>query len=372
MGNEVKDFVDRPFFKTLGWICTIASLLTGIYFTLFYKPSAHFEYEIISKTLILNRNVDVPSIRIMIDSLDVQRDSLNISIMEIKISNTGQDHLRREDYDNSTFGLEIINGRLLERPEISASSSDYILRCCKEHSFEQDSTFISIPTIPLDSKDYYQFKLVVLHNVDKNLSFTPHGKIIGQREICVLENRSMNEPFWKRVFDENPWIHILRSLIYLVLFISVICIIIFIDSQIDENKRKKKRKTLIQKLRSNKQLDDEIVNDFLIMNSRDFNRMIDLLNLSEAELYNKYKASINYTRNENNRKNDYLWKMHHTRFSTIKMMLEKGYIKIEEERLKIIQKKKKSLLIIKQEAIDCGLYIPERHIDREQMILYKD
>lgn len=68
MGNEVKDFVDRPFFKRLGLFCTIASLLTGFYFALVYKRSAHFEYEIISKTLILNQNVDVPSIRIMIDS----------------------------------------------------------------------------------------------------------------------------------------------------------------------------------------------------------------------------------------------------------------------------------------------------------------
>lgn len=358
MGNEVKDFVDRPFFKTLGWICTIASLLTGIYFALVYKRSAHFEYEIISKTLILNRNVDVPSIRIMIDSLDVQRDSLNISIIEMKISNTGQDHLRREDYDNSTFGLEIINGRLLEKPEVSVFSSGYILKCCKEHSFGQDSTFISIPTIPLDSKDYYQLKLVVLHRIDEDLSFISHGKIIGQREICVLENRSMNEPLGKRVFDENLWIHLLRFLIYLIIIISFIGTITFIVSQVDEKKNKKKRKKLIQKLRSNKQLDDEIVNDFQTMSFKDFNRMIDLLKLSESELYNKYKASINYTRNERNRKNDYLWNMHHARFSTIKMMLEKGYIKIEENRLKVTQKKKKSLLIIMQEVIDCGLYIP--------------
>ena len=48
-----------------------------------------------------------------------------------------------------------------------------------------------------------------------------------------------------------------------------------------------------------------------------------------------------------------------------KFAKEKGYIKIEEERLKIIQKKKKSLLMIKQEVIDCGLYMPERHINRK-------
>lgn len=352
MGNDVKNFVDRPFFKILGWICTIASLLTGIYFACLYKPSPHFEYEIISRTKILNKDVDVASIRVMIDSTDIQRDSLNISIMEIKISNTGREHLRREDYDNSLFGLKITNGVLLEKPELSCYSTDHILRCYKEHSFGVDSMFIPIPTIPLDSKDYYQFKLVILHRINERLSFIPFGKIIGQREISVLETRRVDESFWKKVFYGNIIIHVFRFIIYLIIVIAIIWITFSISEQIEKKKFKRKKNKLVTQFRNNKKLDNEVVNDFVIMPSADFIMFVDLIKLPEGELYNKYKASINYTKNEKNQKNRIQWSKHSRRYSVIRMMLEKDYIKIEGERLQINQKKKKTLLTIMQEAID--------------------
>lgn len=352
MGNDVKNFVDRPFFKILGWICTVVSLFTGIYFACFYKPTPHFEYEIISRTSILNRDVDVPSMRIMIDSIDIQRDSLNISIMEIKISNTGQEHLRRVDYDNSIFGLKINNGKLLEKPELSCYSSGHILRCCKEHSFGEDSVFIPIPTIPLDSKDYYQFKLVISHRLNENFSFIPYGKIIGQKEINVLENSKYDEPFWRKVFDENPFIHLLRFVIYLIIVIAFFCVIFTISEQVDKYKFQKKKNKLVKKFRNDKKLDNDVVNDFVIMTPLDFKMFVDLIKLSEGELYNKYKASINYTKNEKNQKNRFHWSKHSRRYSAVKEMLEKDYIKIEGERLKINQKKKTTLLKIMQEAID--------------------
>ena len=355
MGNDMDSFVDRPFYKILGWICTIASLLSAIYFACLYKKTPHFEYEIISRTLILNRNVDVPSIRIMIDSVDIQRDSLNISIMEIKISNTGQEHLRRDDYDNSIFGLKIINGKLLEKPEISYYSSEHILRCCKEHGFGEDSMFIPMPIIPLDSKDYYQFKLVICHRLNDNLSFIPYGKIIGQKEISVLENRKHDEPFWRKVFDENPFIHLFRFIIYLIILITLIWSYFFISTQISEKKDKQKEKKINEKLRNNKQLDAEVVDDYINMPSYIFTKIIYLIKLEEDDLLKTYEDSFNYIQNETNKKNDSLWYMYSTRFDAFEKMLEKGYIKMEEGRLMINQKKKDALLKINQEVTDFSL-----------------
>ena len=372
MKNGSKLFVDRPAIKFIGWVCTVASLFTGVYFALLYKPSSHFEYEVISKTQILNRNVDVASIHIMIDSLDIRQDSMNISIIEIKVSNTGREHLRREDYDNSTFGLEIVNGKLLEEPEVSSYSSTHILRCFKNHSFDAKDTFVTIPIIPLDSKDNYQIKLVILHHRNKIISFVPHGKIIGQKEIDVLENKKNKELFWRRVFDENIGIHTIRLIVYLVMIIAFIWIIVTIEEKINNKKKQKIEKELIIQFRKNKQIDDEVIDDYQTMRFREFCQMADLMKLLEGDLLHKYKASINYTRNEKNKANEEQWNFHKRRYSLMKKMLEKRYIEIVDDRLKINKKKKISILEIMQKVIDSKLYMSYMYIHDDKKYIIEE
>lgn len=88
-----------------------------VYVSFFYQKSCKLEYEILSNTSILNKTVELSSIKIIVDSVDVQQSNSNISIIELLVSNRGKNHLRRDDYDNSKFGLLIQNGTLLEKPE---------------------------------------------------------------------------------------------------------------------------------------------------------------------------------------------------------------------------------------------------------------
>ncbi len=355
MERENNNFVDRPIFKKIGWLCTVASLFAAVY-AFYYRTSPLFEYEIISKIQILNKNVDIASIHIMIDSLDIQQDSMNVSIVEIKISNNGREHIRREDYDDSQFGLEIINGELLETPEFSKYSSSHIQRCCQQHIFNAGKSFIPIPIIPLDSQDYYYLKLVILHHSYMNISFIPIGKIIGQKEIFVLENKNTDEPLWKKVFDENIIVHILRLGVYLIIIIAIFWLVFYSKDKIEEFKCKKMKNSFIKELRKDKRIDDEVINDFLILDFPTFDDIVYLIKFSEVELHNKYKASINYMKNEKNKANEEQWSIHSKRNSTIKLMFEKEYMKLTDSVLVVNQKKKTSLLRIKEKLYKSEYY----------------
>ena len=164
MSSQKIPFADKPWIKNSAWAIAVISLIVTVYVSFFYQKSCKLEYEILSNTSILNKNVELSSIKIIVDSVDVQQSNSNISIIELLVSNRGKNHLRRDDYDNSKFGLLIQNGTLLEKPEPLSASTTHLRNCINEYSFNNDSTFLNIPTLPLDSKDFYKLKLVILHD----------------------------------------------------------------------------------------------------------------------------------------------------------------------------------------------------------------
>ena len=97
------------------------------------------------------------------------------------------------------------------------------------------------------------------------------------------------------------------------------------------------------------------MDDYINMPSYIFTKIIDLIKWKEDDLLKMYEDSLNYIQNETNKKNDSLWYMYSASFDAFEKMLEKGYIKMEEGRLMINQKKKDALLKINQEVTDFSL-----------------
>ena len=286
MGTQKIPFADKPWIKNLALCVAIISLAATIYGTFFYQKSSRFEYEIISNTSILNKNVELSSIRIIVDSVDVQQSRSNISLIELRISNTGKNHLRREDYDNSKFGLKVINGRLLEKPELVSASTVHLRHCIKEHYFGDDSTFINIPVLPLDSKDFYQLKLVMLHSSELSLEFVPLGKIIGQQDISISDSINVDETFISKLIQGSIFIHLCRFVCYLIVLISFTIAIFSISEFFTERKKKK----LIKRAYSDKSIEKNVVDDYVKLGDATFGDMKDYLEMSEKDLYRKFQA----------------------------------------------------------------------------------
>ncbi len=339
MGTEKIPFADKPWIKNSAWAIAVISLIVTVYVSFFYQKSCKLEYEILSNTSILNKNVELSSIKIIVDSVDVQQSNANISIVELLVSNRGKDHLRRDDYDNSKFGLLIQNATLLEKPELVSASTTYLRNCISEYSFSYDSTFLNIPTLPLDSKDYYKLKLVLLHDNNHSLSFIPYGKIIGQKEILVIDSIDVEESFLSKVLQGSFWIHICRFFGYLMILISISVILITISESVSSRKKKK----LIKDAYSNKEIDNEVVDDYVKLGWLPLLEIKDYLSMNEKELYRKYQSSLTYISNQNNKRNFEQWDFHMGRADLIRHMLRSGYLKMDESAIVADKKKKKSV-----------------------------
>ena len=358
MSSQKIPFADKPWIKNSAWAIAVISLIVTVYVSFFYQKSCKLEYEILSNTSILNKNVELSSIKIIVDSVDVQQSNANISIVELLVSNRGKDHLRRDDYDNSKFGLLIQNATLLEKPELVSASTTYLRNCISEYSFSYDSTFLNIPTLPLDSKDYYKLKLVLLHDNNHSLSFIPYGKIIGQKEMLVIDSIDVEESFLSKVLQGSFWIHICRFFGYLMILISISVILITISESVSSRKKKK----LIKDAYSNKEIDNEVVDDYVKLGWLPLLEIKDYLSMNEKELYRKYQSSLTYISNQNNKRNFEQWDFHMRRADLIRHMLRSGYLKIDESAIVADKKKKKSVNLLVDYIRQNGLNIDDYRV----------
>ena len=340
MDTQKITFADKPWIKNSAWAIAVISLIVTVYVSFFYQKSCKLEYEILSNTSILNKNVELSSIKIIVDSVDVQQSNANISIVELLVSNRGKDHLRRDDYDNSKFGLKVINGRLLENPELVSASTIHLRQCVTEHYFGDDSTFINIPTLPLDSKDFYQLKLVVLHNNDHSLEFVPYGKIIGQQEIHILDSINVDETFISQLIQGSIFIHLCRLVCYLIVLISFTIAIFSISDFFAE----RKKKSLLKQAYSNKSIENNVIDDYVKLGDVAFKEMKDYLEMSEKDLYRKFQASISFVNSIRNKKNYEQWHFHTNRANLLKHMLKNGYLKMGDGVINIDKRKRYSVM----------------------------
>ena len=355
MSSQKITFADKPWIKNSAWAIAVISLAVTIYVSFFYQKSCRLEYEILSNTSVLNKNVELSSIRIIVDSVDVQQSNSNISIIELLVSNSGKNHLRREDYDSSKFGLLIHGGTLLEKPELLSASTTHIRNCVNEYNFYHDSTFVNVPILPLDSKDFYKLKLVVLHDNNQSLSFIPYGKIIGQKEIYVIDSIVVKESFLSKVLQGSFWVHLCRFVSYLMIISTLIVMLIAISDSVSNRKKKK----LIRNAYSNREIDKEVIDDYVKFGCFSLLEIKDYLSMNEKDLYRKYQSSLTYIGNQNNKRNFEQWDFHMSRADLIKHLLRVGYLKMDENTIVADKKKKKSVNLLVDYIRQNGLNIDD-------------
>ena len=333
-------------FSYAGWGIGLASLLIAVYAEFIKKDGPKLEYDIVSSTKFINNNETSANLKIFVDSLDVQKNHLNVSAYSIKVENKGSAHLRYDDYDKGTFGLKIQNAQLLEAPVLIESSTEHIRTLFPKRDSLINNTFVEIPDLSLDVDDYYILRLVLLHDDNSEPDFKPEGKIVGQKNIVFNQFHSPSPNFWTIVVSGNWLVHIVRFFLYFFIIVIVILIIAFTASQIDDVVSKRKRRKLIKELAQKKRIEEFVANDYVNNGELVIKRMNDVFSKNVIELSTKYKKSKGFVNSKralekNNHRDS---RFHRDRYNTIQRMIEKGYLVLgDDDTLTFNQSAKQSI-----------------------------
>lgn len=324
----------RVFMAYAGWGIGLASLLIAIYAEFIKKDEPKLEYEIISSTDFINNQETSASLKIFVDTLDVQGNHLNITAYNIKVENKGTEHIRYDDYDKGAFGLKIIDGQLLEPPTLLLSSTGHIrdLYAANSDSLKNKS-FVSIPSLSLDVDDNYTIRVVLLHNADKTPQFLPEGKIVGQKTIELRGLQTPAPGFWSIVFIGRWYVHIVRFFVYIFAIAIVGVLFGFVISKISDAVNKQKRKKRINELSKKRKLVESVVKDYIDDGEGVIIQLHELFSKNENEITTQYVKSKEFVNSKraleiNNRK---AVRFHLKRYLRIQRMIDKGYLVVKEK-----------------------------------------
>lgn len=293
--NIINKLFDNIASKTVITLLGLAAAGITIYAFLIDKK-VELRYEIVANTNVLDFNADIGNLRVTYDSTNLKETNENLRIYTIKVVNNGEKDILKEYYDeNDPLGLAINSGRIIERPEIIQTSSDYLNRNVKIENYTTEK--ISFSQVILESSEFYIIKLLVIHKTDVIPEINSFGKIAGQKVISVVNSIDVKEElnFWEKVYYGNIWVQLLRLISYFLVVVVIIIIIVAIGSNIDTVREKKRRRKMINDFKSIKKyeytrMDDAIFDRYQKDGASSFRKMLILL--SDEDELNRIYAKL--------------------------------------------------------------------------------
>ena len=195
-------------------ILAVAGFVAAIYFSMFYEKSPKLDIEVMSQFSALDIKESVNNLDVIYDNNSLNAQGKSLTVIELKISNSGSASILRTYYDpDSKAGFKVNQGIIPEPPLLTSSKTSY---AHDEIPVERlDNNSLLLPQLVMNPGDFYTIKVIVLHDSSKKPVISSFGVIAGTPKIEVLP-RLMNEDkrtIFARFFDGSLLMNISRFLL---------------------------------------------------------------------------------------------------------------------------------------------------------------
>ena len=313
----------------------------GIYAFFFQEKKVSIEYEILSNTNVLDINADITKLDITYGGTSLKSNNENLRVINIRIRNNGNESILKDYYDeHDPLGLTIGNGRIIERPELINTSSEYLKKNVKINF--DSSGKITFNEVILEPDQYFTIKLLVLHPTNQIPGIISFGKIAGQNNIpliSLVQQQKDQKSFWMDTFSGNVIIQITRALCYSIVVLLIGLGIFLAKSSISDYRAKRRRIKIVRDFKNiggyeyNK-MDDAIFSRFIELEYNSLDEFQELIK-DENVLNIKYRKWIE------NLKKEYSGNI--AEWDNFNTMLNDGYVIKDKGNIVINQPMKKTL-----------------------------
>jgi hypothetical protein len=239
---------------TFGRLATIIILFIGligalltIYAFFFQERKIDLQYQIIANSNVLDIRAELTKLDILYNGNNLKQKNQNLRVINLRIINTGTEHILNTFYDdNDLLGFKVVDGEIIENPEVLDASNEYLKNNLIVTS---DSTnLVRFSKVIIESREFFVLKVLILHKRGASPSIIPVGKVAGVSRIALVNKIEVTETksFFKKVFEGNLWVQIAKSFFYFLIVLVAIIIIALSGAGISDLKDKVKRKKLVK------------------------------------------------------------------------------------------------------------------------------
>lgn len=198
------------------------------------KPKLRFE--IVSNAGVLDVREELGKLEILYDGIDIKKSKQSLRVVVVRVVNFGELDILIDHYDERVpLGFLVSNGELL-RVEPLEASNRYL--SSNLHVSVTDSVRGVFEPIILESKEFFAFKALILHDQGTPPTLSPQGKIAGIRTIDLTEQSSnkSEKSYWHTVFAGGVWVQAARLVTYffglILLAVAVISPVVYFSGKL--------------------------------------------------------------------------------------------------------------------------------------------
>ncbi len=173
--------------------------------------------DVAAESNVMDVRTPLKDLAILFQGQDVQKESLNLRILSVRLANEGEANILENYFDSRIpWGLRIDGGRLIEA-RITGSNSQYLLE--NLHPQISEGTEVTFEKIIFDKGKYVNLELLVLHNKNVEPQVRPVGKIAGMDGIPVRNSfrEHDQEGLTSKAFKGPIAVQIARTIAYFLI-----------------------------------------------------------------------------------------------------------------------------------------------------------
>lgn len=244
--NTLKSMDQKFAWSFLGFVLAVIFGGITIYLGFFKDDKPDLNYTILSNSGVLDIKEEVGNLDVLYRGNSLSQDKKDLKIITFKVINTGESSILPNFYDpKDPLGFKIENGEIAEKPLLISASNEYLE---KNLEMLQNKNSIEFSNVILESNEYFEIKVLVLHSIGVSPQLQSTGKIAGIRSINVVsgDNFVDERSFFDTTFGGGVIKNITRVIVYGIVFIAMIILVALFISSINDARSKAKRKKLVK------------------------------------------------------------------------------------------------------------------------------
>ena len=180
------------------------------------EPDPKLTYEILREIDVLDVRTPVEDLQITFQNEDIQRENLNLRIYAMRVINNGEIDILQTQFDqDEIWGLQVIDGRVIEARLIE-SSSGYLSTKANPQVVRED--IVEFDKAIVEKGKFFAFNMLVVHPKDVTPEIIPLGKIAGIDEIVVtrIPVEVEGPGFLSDLFGGGWAVQLVRAILFLL------------------------------------------------------------------------------------------------------------------------------------------------------------
>ena len=300
--KEVRE-MDRKFsWSFFSFMLAIVFGSITVYIEFFKENKPDLNFIITANTSVLDIREKLGSLDVLYHGESLSKNKNDLRLITFEVVNQGDTPILSNFYDkNDPVGFSVVDGKIADEPILIKASNKYLER--KLQIIKESDNSVLFSNVILEPKEFFKIKLLVLHELSKNPTITPFGKIAGVNKIDIFSDYSSSskESFISKTFGGNIYTTLARLFAYGFVFIFILVDIIIMGEKLSDAKEKRRKNKLVEIFKEYKsdkisEKDSYFFDYYLINSPGIIKRMHNLL--SNQEKLNEYAKEKPTVRDE--------------------------------------------------------------------------